>query len=197
MKLALKFCVAMSIAAFSVSTLVSSCVNSEYDLSEDNINTDITLAQDGLVLPLGKTVPITLGSLYDKYGQDLKDYIQNEDGKYGFRYAGSFDFSKNVAEVKDLLKIDALEIAKQFSFDLSSVSLDGLEIPGSSISPDPIDVSSMVNIPSITLPEIHESLQIKTILLVTEEWNIFRDLPFRLLLFLSVLNFSDHQLIKL
>lgn len=162
MKSVVKFFMAMSVAAFSVSTLVSSCVNSEYDLSEDNINTDITLAQDGLVLPLGKTVPITLGSLYDKYGQDLKDYIQNEDGKYGFRYAGSFDFSKNVAEVKDLLKIDALEIAKQFSFDLSSVSLDGLQIPGSSISPDPIDVSSMVNIPSITLPEIHESLQIKT-----------------------------------
>ena len=105
MKFALKFCVAMSIAAFGVSALVSSCVNPEYELSEDNINTDITIAQDGLVLPLGKTAPITLGELYDKYGQDLKDYLQNKDGKYVY-----------VANYSD---IDAYDV-REIGFDIGN-----------------------------------------------------------------------------
>lgn len=162
MKRFVNILVAMSVAAFGVPVLVSSCVNPEYELSEDNINTDITVFQEGIVFPLGKTAPLTLGELFEQYGQDLKDYILNKDGKYGFSYAGSFDLSEDIAEIKDMLKINAFEIDQQFSFDLSSVSLDGLEILGSKISPDPIDVSAMVKIPNISIPEIHQSLQIKT-----------------------------------
>ena len=43
MKRFVNILVAMSVAAFGVPVLVSSCVNPEYELSEDNINTDITV----------------------------------------------------------------------------------------------------------------------------------------------------------
>lgn len=161
MKSVLKFCVAMSVAAIGESALISSCVNPEYELSEDNINTDITIAQDGLVLPLGKTAPITLGELYDKYGQDLKDYIQNEDGKYGFRYAGSFDFSKEVTDVKEKLAIDALSINENFSFDLSNVSLDGLKIKATQIPQQEVNISQMLQMSDLdsSLPKLNKSFQ--------------------------------------
>ena len=162
MKSIVKFFVAMSFATFSLCALFPSCVNSEYELSEENINTDITIAQDGIVFPLGKTVPVTLGELFEQYGQDFKDYIQNQDGKYGFCYAGSFDFSNDIADIKEQLKIDAVEVTKQFAFDFSNANLDGFDISGINVSPDPIDLSSKLKMPSITLPEIDESLQIKT-----------------------------------
>lgn len=67
---------ALTIVACSVSALFSSCVRPEYELSEDNLNLDMTLFQEGIVFPLGNTVPFTLGELYGQYGQELKDYLK-------------------------------------------------------------------------------------------------------------------------
>ena len=43
--------------------LAISCVNNDYELSEDKINTDVTIFQEGLTLPLGTTAPIKMGDL--------------------------------------------------------------------------------------------------------------------------------------
>ena len=155
--------VAMSVAAFGVSTLVTSCVNRDYELTEDKINTEVTIFQDGFTFPLGKTAPITLGSLMDQYGQDLKDFLENEDGKYGFSYADSLSLTDTIAYIqKNLENIEAFTIEEEFSFDLSSVTLDNLQIPESKIEPAPLDVSSMLKLPAINLPKVAQTLQITT-----------------------------------
>ena len=52
-----------------LSMVVNSCVNKDYDI--DKLDTEITLASEGLELPLGKTAPITIKDL-------LKDMDLNE-----------------------------------------------------------------------------------------------------------------------
>lgn len=77
MKCFLNVPVAMSIAVSCISALLSSCVNPDYELSADNLDLDVTLFQDGIAFPLGKTAAFTLGELYDKYGQALEDILNN------------------------------------------------------------------------------------------------------------------------
>ena len=70
--------VAMSVAVFGMSALLSSCVNPEYEISQDNLNLDVTLFEEGVIFPIGNAATFTLGELYDGDGQVLKDYLQNQ-----------------------------------------------------------------------------------------------------------------------
>ena len=133
--------------------LALSCVNNDYELSEDKINTDVTIFQEGLTLPLGTTAPIKMGDLYGMLDPELQEIIQNKDGKYGFSYAGNIDLTDTLASVKEMLAIDALSIKENFSFNLSNVSLDGVKFAAQNISPASVDISSMLDF-SFELPEI-------------------------------------------
>ena len=48
---------AVAIASFLL-MFSTSCVNEEYDMSEDNLNLEVTPFQEGLTLPLGSTEQI-------------------------------------------------------------------------------------------------------------------------------------------
>ena len=72
------FVVAMSVAVLGMSALLSSCVKSGYEISQDNLNLDVTLFEEGIVFPIGNAASFTLGELYDVHGQALKDYLQNQ-----------------------------------------------------------------------------------------------------------------------
>ena len=148
------------VVASSFLILAYSCVNKDYELSEDKINTNVTIFQDGLTLPIGKTAPITMGELFAMLDQETQDMLKNPDGKYGIHYSGTFDISDSLAAIKNQLKIDMFSIDENFSFDLSNVSLDGVEFKGQVISPAPVDISSMLNIPEIALPEVKNSLSL-------------------------------------
>ena len=142
--------------------LAISCVNNDYELSEDKINTDVTIFQEGLTLPLGTTAPIKMGDLYGMLDPELQEIIQNKDGKYGFSYTGSVDLTDSLAFAKEMFAIDALSVKENFEFNLSNVNLDGLVIDESRVKMDPVDVSSMLSVPNIALPEVKEELTVKT-----------------------------------
>ena len=78
MKSFVRNCAVISFAAFIVSGLLSSCINPDYELSDDRLNMDVTLFQEGVSFPLGKTVPFTMGELYDQYGKWLEDYLSGK-----------------------------------------------------------------------------------------------------------------------
>ncbi|MBO5193294.1 MAG: hypothetical protein J6B62_00205, partial [Bacteroidales bacterium] len=61
------------VVASSFLILAYSCVNKDYELSEDKINTNVTIFQDGLTLPIGKTAPITMGELFAMLDQETQD----------------------------------------------------------------------------------------------------------------------------
>ena len=52
-----------SVVALSFLILAVSCVNKKYELSEEKINTEVTVFQEGVTIPLGSTAQITLESL--------------------------------------------------------------------------------------------------------------------------------------
>ena len=152
---------AVLVVVSSCVTLASSCVNNDYQLSEDNINTNVTIFQEGLILPLGTTAPIKLSELYDMLDPELKEFVHNKDGKYGFSYAGNIDLTDTLASVKEMLAIDALSIKENFSFDLSSVDLSSVSIKGQEINVDGLDISDKLNMPDLnsSLPKLNQSLQ--------------------------------------
>ena len=145
---------AVLVVLFSCVSLAVSCVNTNYELSEDKVNTNVTIFQDGLTLPLGTTAPIKMEELYGMLDPELQEIIQNKDGKYGFSYSGNIDLTDTLAALKNVFAIDALSFNETFSFDLSNVSLDGVKFDALSIKPAPLSISGMLNIPDIALPQI-------------------------------------------
>ena len=141
--------------------LASSCVNNDYQLSEDNINTDVTIFQEGLTLPLGSTAPIKLADIYGMLDPEMQEIIQNKDGKYGFSYAGSIDLTDSLDFAKDMFAIDALSFKESFSFSLSGVDLSSVKIDGQKIGVEGLDISGMLDMPDFnsSLPKLNESLQ--------------------------------------
>ena len=54
---------AMTSAALSLCILFPSCVNEEYEVSEEKLNLEVTVFQEGVVLPLGSTSKIMVKDL--------------------------------------------------------------------------------------------------------------------------------------
>ena len=149
------------VVVLSCMFLALSCVNNDYELSEDRVNTDVTIFQEGLTLPLGTTAPIKMGDLYGMLDPELQEIIQNKDGKYGFSYAGNIDLTDTLAFVKEMFAIDALSFKESFAFNLSNVDLSSVVIDGQKIGVDGLDISGMINMPDINskLPKLNENLQ--------------------------------------
>ena len=61
-----------------------SCVQEEYEISEENINMEVTVFQDGVTLPLGSTKAITLGEILEEYAPEMAEEYGREDGTYAF-----------------------------------------------------------------------------------------------------------------
>jgi len=139
---------------------VSSCVNADYELSEEKINTDVTVFQEGLTLPIGKTAPITMEELFNMLDPETQAMIKGENG-YGVYYSGAYDLSDSLKAYKDMLKIEKYAIEESFSFNLSNVNLDGVEFEGQTISPAAVNISSMLNIPTFNLPKVDKQLSVK------------------------------------
>lgn len=147
------------VVALIASAAVSSCVNADYELSEEKINTDVTVFQEGLTLPIGKTAPITMEELFNMLDPETQAMIKGENG-YGVYYSGAYDLSDSLKAYKDMLKIEKYAVEESFSFNLSNVNLDGVEFKRQTISPAAVNISSMLDIPEIGLPKVGQSMSL-------------------------------------
>lgn len=156
----------MCVVASTFFMVLHSCVNSEYELSEENIDTEVQIFQDGLSLPLGKTDQVTLESLLNKLDPETKEmlqqYLSTEDGKYGITYAGNINLSDTLNSITDMLKIAKIEIDEKFDLPLSDVNLGGVEFKAQNIPAQTVNIASMVKVPEIKLPHVQQSLKIST-----------------------------------
>lgn len=126
--------------------LSSSCVNEEYELSEEHIDLDITVFQEGISLPLGSTERVTLESLYSQLGDDVKDIIQELEGAYMFRMSDSLDMTQDIVDaLSGIGSLDAVSMNMDFMFGLDNVDLSGIGVSGRKIGPETIDVSDMLS----------------------------------------------------
>lgn len=117
---------------------LSSCVNEQYEISEDKLDLNMTVFQEGLCLPIGTTEKLSLGNilkLVDPEGE-LNKYLITENGAYSVFYKPEepIDMSEQLKSLNGVLDIDAISFDKKVDFslqnvDLGSVSYEGAEYP--------------------------------------------------------------------
>lgn len=148
--------------AFVVLLAASSCVNSKYELSEKNMDLNVTVFQEGVSLPLGSTVAMRLDAILEKAGlkEDLEKYFSTDaDGAYALSVKDTKDMSGDLAGLADIINLDAVNIDKTFDFSLEDVDLSDVKIPQVN-EPYEKSLSELITLPDVTLPDFgtHETV---------------------------------------
>ncbi len=143
----------LSLLCFVV--LGSSCIKEEYDMTEDNLNLEVTPFQEGLTLPLGETEQIKLADLLKDMDQDVLDCIN---GAYTVRMNDSFDVSDNLSSLKDLIDIEDVKFSKTVNFRLNDVDVSDVRVPSQQY-----DFSQKFDLaleaPEIVMPSVGSSIK--------------------------------------
>ena len=148
------------VAVFSLLAL-SSCINERYEISEENLDLNATVFQEGVSIPLGSTTEITLESLVSMLGEESADFLKELEGAYLFSMSDTFDMSADIQEAfTGITGLDAISMSENFSFNLSDIDLSSVEIEGQPIGPYEENIARMLNVPDINdyLPVLRESL---------------------------------------
>lgn len=129
-----------SVVAMLLLLVFSSCVNEEYTLSEDKLNLEVTVFQDGLSVPLGSTSKIMLKDVKDSLlanveDQDLLKYFTvGENGEYGIALSDRLDLSDTLNNLLAQIDIPDATVSETFAFNLNSVDVSDLKIPAAEYS---------------------------------------------------------------
>ena len=110
-----------------------SCVQEEYEVSEENINMEVTVFQDGVTLPLGNTKAITLGEILEEYAPEIAEEYGREDGTYAFGMSETYPLSDQLDFLTESFSIDGFSVSEKIPFDLSDVNVSDVSIPEISV----------------------------------------------------------------
>ena len=92
--------------AFVFSAL--SCVQEEYEISEENLNLEVTVFQEGVQIPLGSTEQLKIKDLLEAFGEgesaEYQEYLKTlgEDGVYALGMSETLDLSESLSELNDI-----------------------------------------------------------------------------------------------
>ena len=158
--------VAACVVASSLLTLFS-CVNEEYQLSEDRINLEVTVFQDGLSVPLGSTAKIMLKDIKDSLlnGMDndsiRKYFAVGPDGEYSISISDHMDLSDNMNDILEQIQVPDVTVSEKFSFNLNSVDVSDLKVPASDYSYVE-DIADMISAPDLSLKGLGSGFEISS-----------------------------------
>ena len=114
----------LSLLASSVS-----CVKEEYEISEDKINLEVNIFQEGVAIPLASTDSIKLKEIVSQLDEEYRQYLKAlENGMYSLQIAKTYDFSDSLAVLKEAINIDDIVFSKGFEFNLSAVSVSEVRV---------------------------------------------------------------------
>ena len=131
-----------------------SCAKKEYDLN--NLNTEVTIAQEGLALPLGSTKQIKVKDLLKKAGDD---FISSSEDGLEISIADTMELGNNLPNFSEMLKFDDINVNQSMTFNIGDFNADNVSIDGMEIS---YDVSAGGNFDTnISVPEISKNEDIK------------------------------------
>lgn len=106
-----------------------SCVNDEYVISEDDINLEVNVFQDGVVIPVGTTARMQLKDLLDQLDEKYRKYLGSDsEGFYSVFYKDSLDFSDSLAALKEMVLIEAIDFSEDFAFSLEDVDVSEVKV---------------------------------------------------------------------
>lgn len=118
---------AMGFAALFSCVFLSSCVNEEYEISEEKLDLEITGFQEGIVLPLGQTSRICIGDLMDLLDPEVADFFKkNAQGAYSIGMKGNYELSNELDFLKDVAGLDGIPLDRDFKFSFVNLDVDGL-----------------------------------------------------------------------
>lgn len=135
----------------------TSCVNEEFDMSEDNLNLEVTPLQDGVVLPLGSTDEIRLSDVLEDV--DFEALKAGADGAYSISFSDEFDMSEELSSLKDMVKIEDVDFSRNISFSLNEADVSDVKIEEMEYS-FTYDLSSSFEVPEFDLPGVTEIVEI-------------------------------------
>lgn len=132
--------VAIVFVALSFFISALSCVEQEYEISEENLNTEVTIFQEGVQIPIGSTAELKVKDLLEKFGEDeSSEYLEylktfGNEGAYAISMAGNFDdMSESLSSLKGLqdeINIEGMTIHEDVAFNLSSVDVSDFKVDG-------------------------------------------------------------------
>ena len=143
--------------AVLVASALSSCVNEEYDVQD--INTEVTIMQEGLSLPLGSTKQLALKDLLSGLDEDMLQVLDG--GAYAFRISDSLSLGDQLPDLKDIIDIPDVSFANKTSFSLSGLNMESLSIEGQTFDYS-FGLADESLMPEIDVPEIKEKHENKT-----------------------------------
>lgn len=109
--------------------LLLSCENKEYEISRENLNQEITVFQDGIVLPLGSTSQIKVEDILNLLDPETADYFKvNSSGAYSVGISGDSNLSDNLDFMKNAVDMEAISIEETLPFPFMNI---GSQIVGS------------------------------------------------------------------
>ncbi len=143
-----KFVARLSVAALSTALLtVSSCIDHDYDLKEDNIDLKVTLGGDLLTLPASSVQRITLSQILDldptssikeikeddvnKYGLETGDYVLLQTG-----HSDPADFSVKRVSINEMEPSETKTSLDKF------IGVSGLEVTNHATTVNEINLSN-------------------------------------------------------
>ena len=112
--------------------VVNSCVNKDYDI--DKLDTEITLASEGLELPLGKTAPITIQDLLKGMDQEMITALEN--GTCAFRIGESFPLSDNLPDMNSIISIPDVAFNSGFQIQIADFDSGAFSLNEASFNSD-------------------------------------------------------------
>lgn len=140
--------VTMLFVTVSVVFSALSCVQEEYEISEDNLNLEVTVFQEGVSIPLGSTEAIKVSQLLDDLDPDIKETFTATNGAYAFNMSENFDFSEDLSFLSESFAIAGFSTSENFPFNLSDVDVSDVTVPEIDI---PFEQKLSEVIPSIDL----------------------------------------------
>lgn len=142
---------------FLLSFLGVSCVNEEYDMSEDNLNLEVTPFEDGLTIPLGSTDQIKLKELLKDMDSDILG--TGENGAYSIGFNDSFDMTDQLSSLKDLVDIPDVDFSQKVSFQMNDVDVSDVKVDAQDYAFEH-DLSASVDVPEVKMPVVTEKIEV-------------------------------------
>ena len=154
---------------------LASCVNKEYEISEENLDLEMTLFQEGLTVPIGSTDAIRFEQVLSMLDESVMDYFNHDGGFYSIGLSDSFDFSESLSQLTDMVKIDAVDFSAdmtlasdiggyapdtdQFSADFLDVKCEGkflpipssVKVPSAVVNDTPVSLSGLSDLLKVDL----------------------------------------------
>ena len=134
-----------------LSMVVNSCVNKDYDI--DKLDTEITLASEGLELPLGKTAPITIKDLLKDMDQEMITALEN--GTCAFRIGESFPLSDNLPDMNSIISIPDVAFNNGFKIQIADFDSGAFSLNEASFNSDYGIDNSQLNL-DIDTPQLDQ-----------------------------------------